>query len=276
MSARTVVITGSSSGIGLATAVAFAKAGDTVLATMRDPARSGALMQAAAEAGVSVEVLPLDVTIDASVASCVEEIVTRHGPIDVLINNAGAVQRGTLDDLTIDDLRTAMELNFFGVVRTTKAVLPSMQAAGAGHLIAVSSVAGVIGQPFNDAYCAAKHAVEGLYESLFPVANALGVHVSIVEPGPVKGDFTAHGTDVDEPKLAQVADLRARFDKAMTGGRDVAQTNEEVADAILAVADDPNPRLRYQTGRFVERLLGLKLADLTGERVTGLTGSWLA
>src|SRR5262249_28996669 len=124
------------------------------------------------------------------------DIDARHGAVDVLVANAGVGALGTLEELSLDELRDAMEVNYFGVVRTTKAVLPGMRARGAGRLVAVSSVGGAFGQPFTDAYCAAKHAVEGLYESLQPVAARFGVHVSIVEPGPVATEFHRKSTRV--------------------------------------------------------------------------------
>ena len=167
---RIVLITGASRGIGLATAVAFATAGDTVVATMRDTSRSGPLEAAATAAGVRMQVAELDVVSDESVSKAFTGLVAQYGRIDVLVNNAGRGTRGTLEELTIDDLQRSLDVNYLGVARVTKAALPLMREAARGHLIAVSSVAGFLGQPFQDAYCAAKHAVEGLYESLAPVA----------------------------------------------------------------------------------------------------------
>jgi NAD(P)-dependent dehydrogenase (short-subunit alcohol dehydrogenase family) len=276
MPGRVAVVTGASSGIGLATSVALAQSGCTVVATMRQPARAEALLGAAKAAGVDVDVLALDVADDDSVISCIGKVVDSHGGIDVLVNNAGLGYSGTLEELTTEDFRRSLEVNFLGVVRTTKAVLPSMRACGAGRLIAVSSIAGVFGQPFNDAYCAAKFALEGFYEALSPVAASFGVHVSVVEAGPVSGNFQDRSGGVRiRDSSSPFSLLWQRFSAVADRGYEAAERPEEVAAVIAAVASDPAPALRYQTSSSVKRLLGIKLADLTGERVTTMTRSWL-
>src|SRR5437016_1247978 len=119
---RVVLVTGASSGIGLATSIAFAKAGETVVASLRDPSRSDALLAAARAADVGVEVEQLDVTDDESVSGCLGRVRGRYGRLDVLVNNAGVGVAGTLEEITIDDLRQSMEVNFFGAARMTRAV----------------------------------------------------------------------------------------------------------------------------------------------------------
>jgi NAD(P)-dependent dehydrogenase (short-subunit alcohol dehydrogenase family) len=272
---RIVVITGSSSGIGLATALAFARAGDTVVATMRDPSRGGALATAAADAGVAVEVVTLDVTSDESVAAAIAQVVDEHGRIDVLVNNAGLGTSATLVEPSMDDLQRSLDINYLGAARVTKAVLPVMRAAGHGHVIVVSSVAGVVGQPFNDAYCASKHAVEGLYESLHPVAAALGVRACIVEPGPVATPFHDRSEQINssDPEIAR---LKARYKEVIAPGVSRGQPAEEVADVIVAVADQPDAPLRTQTSRFTVRLIDRKIADLSGEAIIAMTSPWIA
>jgi NAD(P)-dependent dehydrogenase (short-subunit alcohol dehydrogenase family) len=243
---------------------------------MRDCRRAEPLLRAADAAGVAVDVLELDVTDDGSVTSCIDTVLDRYRRIDVLVNNAGVGSSGTLEELAIDDFRRCLDVNFLGVARTTKAVLPSMRAAGSGRLIAVSSIAGVFGQPFNDAYCAAKFALEGLYESLGPVAATFGVHVSVVEAGPVSGNFQERSGGVQRRDPSSPFDpLWKRFSEVADRGYEAAQTPEAVADVIAAVASELAPAPRYQTSSSVKRLLGVKLADLSGERVLGITRSWL-
>jgi NAD(P)-dependent dehydrogenase (short-subunit alcohol dehydrogenase family) len=274
---RIVVITGTSSGIGRATAIAFAKKGDVVVATMRDVARAGPLLAAASAEGLELEVLPLDVVDDESVAACIDEVVSHHGRVDVLVNNAGIGFSGTLEELSVEEFGRSLDVNFLGVVRTTKAVLPLMRAAGSGRLIAVSSISGVFGQPFNDAYCAAKFALEGLYEALHPVAATVGVQVSLVEAGPVQGEFRDRSAGVDgRNPSGPYAALWSRFYSITDGSYARAPTADVIAEVLVNVSEEPSPKLRYQTSRFVERLVALKLADLSGERVTALTSSWLA
>jgi NAD(P)-dependent dehydrogenase (short-subunit alcohol dehydrogenase family) len=274
---RVVVITGASAGIGLEAAVRFAQHGDTVVATMRDVGRADALRAAAGDAGVVLEIAPFDVAEAAQCDDLFANVFDQHGRVDVLVCNAGVGMGGTLEELSLDDIARTMEVNFYGVVRPTKAVLPSMRERGSGHLIAVSSVGGAVGQPFTDAYCASKHAVEGLYESLHPVAARFGVHVSIVQPGPVGTEFgakTTNGVDDEGAGLPVYADLRARQRAFMAPGRGKEQSPGDAAQVIVDVANADAPTLRYQTSRFTTRLVGMKLADLDGTAVPAWTSSW--
>ena len=278
LQSRCVVITGASAGIGLSAARQFAAAGDRVVAGVRHIGRADAVRAAAAEHGVEIDVVEMDVCDDDSVAGAIGEIEGRHGQIDVLVANAGVGSLGTLEELELDDFRAAMEVNFYGVARATKAVLPSMRSRRAGRIIAVTSVGGAMGQPFTDAYCAAKFAVEGLFESLRPVMARFDVHVSIVEPGPVASDFHDKSSTPRRSHCAEgdpYAALRARHACVMAAGAARRQPVEEAARVILDVAAALRPRLRYQTSRFTERLVGFKLADLDGSLVTGFTSSWL-
>src|SRR5947208_15214972 len=189
--ARIALVTGTSSGIGLSTAVALARKDFTVVATMRNLGKAAALQACAKADGVALDVRQLDVQDEHSVDACVRDVLRDHGRIDVLVNNAGAGFLGTLEQTSFEDLRRTMDINFFGVWRVTRAVLPAMRTARSGRIITNTSIGGLIGQPFNDAYCAAKFAVEGLMESLAPVARRVGVWISLIEPGPVNTGFVA-------------------------------------------------------------------------------------
>ena len=127
-------------------------------------------------------------------------VAADHGRIDAVVNNAGAGHLGTIETESVDDVRRVMEVNFFGVVAVTRAAMPHLRASG-GRLVTVSSVGGAVGQPFNEAYCAAKFAVEGFMESLVPVAATVGVTVVVIEPGAVASDFVAN-VDVDPAVVA--------------------------------------------------------------------------
>ena len=277
MPERVLVITGTSSGIGLATAVAAARHGFVTVATMRDPSRAGRLLEAAGAAGVTVDVRQLDVTDPASVSACIDGVVADHGRIDAVVNNAGTGHLGTIESETVDDVRRVMEVNFFGVVAVTKAAMPHLRASG-GRLVTVSSVGGAIGQPFNEAYCAAKFAVEGFMESLVPVAASVGVTVVVVEPGAVASDFVAN-VDVDPADVfagagPYEAALRAYIDEVMSHFGS-AQHPDEAADAIVAALTGPHPAPRIQTSTWAADFVGTKLADLDGTTVTAMTGAWL-
>jgi NAD(P)-dependent dehydrogenase (short-subunit alcohol dehydrogenase family) len=265
---RVVCVTGASQGVGFETALAFARAGDTVVATTRDPATAPAALS---DHGVVVH--RLDVTDQASVDALRDHVVAKHGRLDVLVNNAGRGFHGSLWQISVDDLADSLEVNLLGAARTTKAFLPLMRAAGSGRVIAISSVAGVMGQPFRDAYCAAKFGLEGLFESLHPVAAQFGVHVSLVEPGPIDSAHDARGVRAPIGDDAQLAEIAQHYETAAATAR--ARPASETAEVVLACADDPAPLLRYQTCRLSTRMVGLKLADPDGSVITSMTGSWL-
>jgi NAD(P)-dependent dehydrogenase (short-subunit alcohol dehydrogenase family) len=274
---NTVLVTGTSSGIGLATAVAAARAGWRVVATMRDTSRSGALVEAAKAAGVAdlVDVRALDVT-DAA-ATCVDDVVAEYGRLDAVINNAGAGHVGTLEQESIDDVRGVFEVNFFGVLNVTKAALPHLRAAR-GRLITITSVGGVVGQPFNEAYCGAKFAVEGFMESLAPLAAAHGVRVTVVEPGAVASEFVANvGFDPAQLEAAgpYAPQLRSYLERTRNAF-DGAQTSEEAGASIVEVLTAEKPAFRVQTSDAARTFSGTKLSDLDGSVVQSLTAGWVA
>ncbi|MFB0617778.1 SDR family NAD(P)-dependent oxidoreductase [Streptomyces sp. AGS-58] len=276
---RTVLVTGTSSGIGLAAAIAAGRAGWHTIATLRDTTRAGALRRAAADAGVALDIRQLDVTDEASVAAAVEGVIADHGRLDAVVNNAGAGHLGTLENDAIGDIRDVMEVNFFGVLNVSKAAMAHLRATG-GRLITVTSVGGVIGQPFNEAYCAAKFAVEGYMESLAPVARALGVSVSVVEPGAVATEFVNNiGVDLAaDPAAGPYSDaLRRYIDRTTEQFRaGNAQTSAAAAEAIMEALHADRPAFRIQTSDWARTFVGTKLADVDGSAVQNLTATWIA
>ena len=260
------LVTGASSGIGLATAVSLARAGYDVTATVRTPESGAALREAAEEAGVGLDVALLDVTDAQSVEGVVAAVVARHGGIDVLVNNAGRGRLGTTERVSVDELRATLDVNLVGVWRMTQAVLPHMRAQRSGRIVTVSSIGGLVAQPFNDAYCAAKFAVEGMMESLAPVAAEFGIAVVLVEPGPVATSFVANVDglaslgDPDDPYLP----LLQRYIAATQAAFEDAQTPQDVADVVLEALAAAEPALRYQTSEAVTARASVKLADPSG------------
>ncbi|MEU6587370.1 SDR family oxidoreductase [Nocardia sp. NPDC046763] len=276
---KTVLITGTSTGIGLHTAIHAARSGWQVIATMRDTARSTALVELARHNGVAdrVEVRQLDVTDPASVHRCVSGVVDDHGHLDALINNAGSGHLGTLELEDIGEIRAVMEVNFFGVLEVTRAALPQLRATQ-GRVLTVSSVGGVIGQPFNEAYCAAKFAVEGFMEALAPVAAQTGVAVSVIEPGAVASEFVANvggrealATHATGPYAAALAAYRKRTENAFAN----AQSPESTAQAIVEALDASDLPFRVQTSDTARNFVAVKLADLDGAKVQDMTSTWI-
>jgi short-subunit dehydrogenase len=221
---QVALVTGTSSGMGLHAAVELARRGLSVVATMRDVRRSDRLEAAAAEAGVALDVRPLDVTDHEAARACVDGVLADHARIDVLVNNAGRGAVGTAEQLGLDEIRDQLEVNYLGPVALTKLVLPAMRVAGSGRVLTVTSVGGTVGQPFADAYCGAKFAVEGFMQSLSTVMLAHGVWVSVIEPAAVASDFVRN---VARPAGGGIA-----------GGERTDQATDAWTDAARAVVHD--------------------------------------
>lgn len=281
MTAGTVLVTGTSSGIGLATAVAAAGAGFTTVATMRDLTRADALREAAARAGVSVDVRQLDVTEAGSVAACVDGVIDTYGRLDAVVNNAGISNFDpTMEMSTMEALRANLEVNFFGVVAVSRATMPWLRASR-GRLLTIGSVHGVTGQPFNEAYCAAKFAVEGFMESLAPVAAAHGVTVSVVVPGFVPDTSFGVFPDINRSTIEAASGPYAPTFAAYVdwvggqGWESAGQRSHEVADVVVRTLRADRPAFRVATSQWVADYLDHKLADRDGQAVQSMAGTWI-
>ncbi|PZG55364.1 short-chain dehydrogenase [Spongiactinospora gelatinilytica] len=278
----TLLITGTSSGIGLATAVMAARAGYTVVATMRDPeARGAGLRAAAAEAGVSLDVRRLDITDAVSIADCLEGVRGTYGGLDALVNNAGISNFDpTMEMSTMAALRANLEVNFFGVIAVSRVAMPMLRAAR-GRLLTIGSVHGVVGQPFNEAYAAAKGAVEGFMESLAPVAAEHGVRVSVVVPGFVRDTRFGYFPDVSRKTIRRDSGPYAPafdryFEWAVNAGWATAgQSAQEVAEVVVSTLGAEEPAFRIPTSAWVAEYLAGKLADVDGSAVQAMARSWL-
>ena len=272
----TVLVTGTSSGIGLQAAVAAARAGHPVVATMRTLEGARALRSASETAGVTLDIRRLDVTEPASVTEVIAHMLDRYGRIDAVVNNAGAGHVGTIENEDLDVVRAVMEVNFFGVVSVTRAALPYLRQSR-GRLITVTSVGGVVGQPFSEAYCAAKFAVEGFMESLAPVAATAGVSVTVVEPGAVASSFVDNvGLDPrasppNDPYASALAGYLARAAQSFSA----AQSSESAGAFVAALLDGERPPFRVQTSDAARAFVGVKLADADGSAVQRMTAAWL-
>ena len=183
---KVILITGSSSGFGMLTAVRLAQAGHRVIATMRDLNSSGALLDEGKKSGHEIETFQLDVTNKRSIRDTVRNVAAKHGYIDVLVNNAGYGIGGFFEDLTDEEIRAQMETNFFGVQNVTREVIPVMRQRRSGKIINISSIAGLSAAPSFGAYNASKWALEGFSESLRYEMKIWGIDVCLIEPGTYK------------------------------------------------------------------------------------------
>jgi NAD(P)-dependent dehydrogenase (short-subunit alcohol dehydrogenase family) len=231
-SSKNILVTGASSGIGAAITARLAKDGHHVVGTHR--ASSG-------RNAAGIEMLELDVCSDESAKRCVEAFLQKAGHIDVLINNAGYLVAGAIEEVSLEQAHEQFQTNYFGVVRMVKAVLPAMRARKSGLLATTSSLAGLVPLPFWGHYNASKFAVEGLMETLRHELKPLGIHVAMVEPGSIKTPFYAQPR---APAMAEYAPWSERFFTSMKGYEEKAPGPEVVADRFSKIVKSKNPALR--------------------------------
>jgi NAD(P)-dependent dehydrogenase (short-subunit alcohol dehydrogenase family) len=244
-----VLITGTSSGIGRAIASAFAAKGFEVFGTSRNPQRN--------EPIAGVELLPLDVSDQASVASAVSTVIQRAGRIDVVVNNAGVGVFGAAEESSIAQAQELFDTNFFGVIRVTNEVLPHLRAQRSGRIINISSVLGFLPAPYGALYAASKHAVEGYSESLDHETREFGVRVSVVEPGYTDTAFDANAADPDSP-IESYRALREHVKEGLIKAVRAGDDPSVVAKVALKAATSRAPKLRYPAGPLARQLTVLK------------------
>ena len=260
MPEKVVIVTGASSGFGLLTSLEFAKAGFRVVASMRDLNRRANLDQAANSAGVtSLDVRALDVTRFDEIPSFVEGVVRDYGRINVLVNNAGFAVAGFAEDIKLEELRLQFETNFFGAVAMTRAVLPIMRKQQSGHIIQISSISGLQGSVTISSYSASKHALEGWSESLRLEVSSLGIRVVLVEPGAFDTGIWTRGARMAEEAVKDTSPNYQRSLRMRTAIQKLPKADPtEVAQKIVRIAQDTNPKLRYLVGRDAKVQLTLK------------------
>jgi len=268
-----VLITGSSTGLGLETALHLAGRGFRVYATIRDLDHRQKVLDAAAARGVELEVVQLDMTDPASIEQAVGAIVDANGTIFGLVNNGGVGLRGCLEDVTDDEVRRLFETNIVGTVAVTRAVLPHMRAAGRGRIVTITSVGGRISAFGVGLYCASKFAQEGLAEALWQEVGHFGIKAVIVEPGIIKterwgmhrGEATG-ASDPSSPYYGMFRASEAAADKLVERSR---TQPADVAAVVHKAMTAQNPKLRYVVGRPAAVVIKLRryLPERLFERV---------
>jgi NAD(P)-dependent dehydrogenase (short-subunit alcohol dehydrogenase family) len=243
--ARVWLITGCSAGFGRELALAALAAGDSVMATARDPRQLNDLVRAG---GGRVRTASLDVTDGQQVLAATEQTVAEFGRIDVVVNNAGQGSVGAVEELDMTELRALMEVMFYGAVAVTKAVLPHLRAQGSGAIVQMSSMGGQLSMPGFGAYCAAKFALEGLSEALAAEVQPFGIRVLIVEPGAFRTEFGGHR--MHRSRIIDAYPVSTGATRAAVDAMDGAQPGDprKAARAILEVLDHPEPPLRLALG----------------------------
>jgi NAD(P)-dependent dehydrogenase (short-subunit alcohol dehydrogenase family) len=239
-----VLITGSSSGIGFATALAFGRGGHKVSATMRNPDAAPDLANIAAREKLAISVFSMDVDSDASVASGIDR-VNRAGPIDVLVNNAGIERTGSVEEIPLSEFRAVMETNYFGALRCIQAVLPAMRQRRSGCIINVTSVAGRFATSPFAPYTASKFALEALSESLAQEVKPFNIRVAIVEPGIIDTRMSRHVGVAENPSTyPQQRRTAALFAAALKN----PTPPSVVAEKVLEIAVGNTWQLRHLVG----------------------------
>lgn len=252
------LVTGSSSGFGMYASVALVKAGYHVISTMRDTSKRKDLDKLAQSQLVSehLEVHKLDVTKPAEISRTVSSIIDRHQHIDLLLNNAGHAFGGYAEEITSEQWRQQFDVNVFGLIDVTRAVLPHMRKRQSGRIINVSSISGRFGFPGLAPYSASKHAVEGFSESLRLEMLPFGIHVVLIEPGSYRTSIWEKGIArvqqrADSPYAKQMEQMMNLVGSITSD----APAPDEVIAAIVHAATTDKPKLRYPVGNGVRLTL---------------------
>jgi len=258
---KSALITGTSKGIGLETALAFGRAGYKVFATMRNPEKASDFRQQIKNESLDVNISKMDVDSDASVKRCIDVIIEKYGLVDVLVNNAGIERHGSIEEMPIDDFQAIMNTNYLGVLRCTKALLPQMRQNKNGCIINVASVAGHISNSPLGAYAASKFALEAISEALAQEVKPFNIKVAIIEPGIINTDMAAD-ISIDNTSIYPHSKRQAGL---FVASLKTPTPPTLVADKILEVAENKNWKLRHPVGPDAEPFIAWR-ASMSDEQ----------
>jgi len=245
---KVALVTGSSSGVGLETALALARDGYHTFASMRDTKKSAELEHTAKKENLTINVIELDVDKEESIVSAIKKITSDYQRIDVLVNNAGYGQFGCTEDVSINDFRKQFETNFFSIVRIIQEVSPAMRKQNSGIIVNISSVGGRMGLPGSAAYISSKFALEGLSECLRYELGQFGIKVTLVEPGVIKTNFF---DSMIVPESKKDPKYKTLTDNILAGLKmmvEMGTAPSQVADIILKAIHDDEVLPRYIVG----------------------------
>ena len=247
---KVAIVTGSSSGIGYETALLLARNGFRTYATMRNLKKAKDISDIVKREQLSLHTVELDVTNEKSVNKAIKNIKSDAGRIDVLVNNAGYGLTGSLEDLSMNEIKEQYETNVFGLIRVTQAVLPTMREQKSGIIVNISSIGGKMAMPLSSPYIGTKFAVEGLSESIAYDLEPFGIKIIIIEPGAIKTNFgtgmvvAEKNLNPSSPYFKGMQQLQGTLNGLLKSGTPPAK----VAEVILNAITTPNPNLRYTVG----------------------------
>jgi len=279
---QTVLITGATDGLGKAAALLLSERGYRVFAAGRSAAKRAQLDALAKERNLPLETLEMDVCDDSSVLTAIASIYQKADAIDVLINNAGFVQVGTVEDLRMEDWRRQFETNFFAVIRLTQAVLPRMRERRKGRILMMSSVSGFVTPPTQGAYSASKHAIEALSNALRHELYPFGIHTILIQPGYIMTNIQSTAMDLAQPyqekfNSGPYARIYASYLENAASTRAQSKTTpEDCALIMLKAIEAPRPKARYGVtplatfAKWSKRLLTDSAADRIIRRRYGI------
>ncbi len=249
-SQKVAIVTGSSSGIGYETALVLARNGFRTYATMRNLEKATAISDTAKREKLPLHTIKLDVTDEKSVNDAIKTIKSDAGRIDVLVNNAGYGLVGSLEDLSMSEIKEQYETNVFGLIRVTQAVLPTMREQKSGIIVNISSIGGKMAMPLSSPYIGTKFAVEGLSESIAYDLEPFGIKVVIIEPGAIKTNFDTgmivaqKNQNQNSPYYKSMQKLQSSLSSVVKNGTPPTKVAEVILNAVIA----PAPNLRYTVG----------------------------
>jgi NAD(P)-dependent dehydrogenase (short-subunit alcohol dehydrogenase family) len=257
---KVAIITGSSSGIGFETSLILARNGFHTYAAVRNLDKSQPLIDMAKKDGLSIQAIELDVSNDKSVKDAINKVLSENKRIDVVVNNAGYALVGSFEEMSMDEIKSQFETNFFGAIRVIQAILPSMRNQRNGRIVNLSSMGGRMAIPLDSAYHGTKFALEGLSESLQYEVEQFGIKIIIIEPGAIKSNFfnnlkmASKAQRPDSPYTQMMQKLNAGFSFILEN----AAHPVEVAKVILAAVTSEDPQLRYTVGDDAAMILQAK------------------
>jgi NAD(P)-dependent dehydrogenase (short-subunit alcohol dehydrogenase family) len=266
------LVTGANRGIGMATAITLARGGHSVIAAMRNVSAAGELQNIAAAENLSIATVALDVTDDASVSHAFSSVLREHGPIDVLVNNAGISGGGSVEEAPLQQFHDVMETNFFGALRCIKAVAPGMRERRCGTIINISSVSGRVASAPQAPYAASKFALEAMSEVLAQEMKIFNVRVAIIEPGIIDTAIVGSATK-NAPKDSPYPQARRLLAVYAASAKQNARTSPYVVgEQILHIVDGDSWQLRYPVGPDAVKFLSYR-ASRSDEEIISMTGA---
>ncbi|MEX2115001.1 MAG: SDR family oxidoreductase [Pirellulales bacterium] len=246
---RVVLVTGASSGIGKACAEHLARRGWRVFGTQRQP-------PAEAKGDAAMEMVAMDVDLDASVSEAIRVILAKAGRLDAVVNNAGVSLMGAVEDTSIAEAKAQLETNFFGALRVCHEVLPVMRRQGHGHIVNISSLAGIVGVPFSGMYSASKFALEGMSQAMRLETRPFGIRVALIQPGDFRSDMTQRRRVAAASQVNDAyATISRHFKEKQDRDEAAAPSPEPIARLLERILNDPNPKFRYPIAQWGQRIV---------------------